>query len=431
MISIEELYKIYLKFPLVSTDSRNIPQGSLFFALKGERFNGNSFALDAIRNGASYAIVDNITQTAGDSIILVDDVFKTLQKLALYHRKQLKIPVIAITGTNGKTTTKELIGSVLSKRFKTTVTKGNLNNHIGVPLTLLSVGTETQIAIIEMGANHIGEIEFLCKIALPTHGIITNIGKAHLEGFGGFEGVIKAKTELFNFLRLTNGVAFVNKDNPLLLDHARDLKIITYGSDPTAAFTGSLIETEDPFIKIQISFKSCKMIIGSRLYGKYNFENVLAAACIGCHFNVGPENIKAGLEMYEPSDNRSQVVNTGKNTLILDAYNANPDSLKCAIENFEASSYPEKTLIIGDMLELGKESDEEHRNILKLLEKYPFKDVFLVGPVFTRLNTKREWLCFQDSDLARLWFEHHKLEGKTILIKGSRGIILEKMIDKF
>jgi UDP-N-acetylmuramoyl-tripeptide--D-alanyl-D-alanine ligase len=432
MISVEKLYKIFLKYPQVSTDSRDIPQGSLFFALKGEKFDGNSFAINALKKGASYAIVDNPKFAEGDVIIPVDNVLKTLQELALFHRKQLKIPVIAITGTNGKTTTKELIGSVLSQKYKTTATKGNLNNHIGVPLTLLSVSTETQIAIIEMGANHVGEIESLCKIALPTHGMITNIGKAHLDGFGGFEGVIKAKTELFDFLRQTNGVAFVSKDNPLLLDHARDIKTITYGSDPSASFTGTLlIDAEEPFIKVQISFQSCKMIVGSRLYGSYNFENILAAACIGCHFNVGKEKVKAGIEIYEPSNNRSQVVNTGKNTLIMDAYNANPDSLSSAIQCFADSSYTDKTVLIGDMLELGKESDEEHNNILKLLEQVQFKDVFLVGPIFTRLNTKREWLCFQDSDLARLWFDHHQLEGRTILIKGSRGIRMETIIDAF
>jgi UDP-N-acetylmuramoyl-tripeptide--D-alanyl-D-alanine ligase len=429
MISIEELYKIFLKYPLVSTDSRNIPQGSLFFALKGEKFDGNSFAQNALQKGASYSIVDNDRYAAGDSIILVDHVLKTLQELALFHRKQLKIPVIAITGTNGKTTTKELVRSVLSRKFKTIATKGNFNNHIGVPLTLLSLNNETQIAIIEMGANHVGEIEFLCKIALPTHGIITNIGKAHLEGFGGIEGVIKAKTELFNFLQLTEGVAFVNKDNPLLMDRAHDMKTITYGSDQSAEFSGSLVQTGDPFIQVKISFKSSKMIIGSRLFGSYNFENILAAACIGCHFNVGLENIKAGIEMYEPSNNRSQVLNTGKNTLILDAYNANPDSLSSAIHSFAGSAYPDKTVLIGDMLELGEESDEEHNNILKLLDKVQFKDVFLVGPIFTRLNTKREWLCFQDSELARIWFDHHRIEGKTILIKGSRGIMLEKITD--
>lgn len=431
MISIEELYKIFLKYPAVSTDSRNIRQESLFFALKGEKFDGNSFALNALQLGASYAIVDDEKYAINNAFILVDNVLETLQKLALYHRKQLNIPVIAITGTNGKTTTKELINAVLSRKYKTIATSGNLNNHIGVPLTLLSVTQETQIAIIEMGANHQGEIDLLCKIALPTHGIITNIGKAHLEGFGGFEGVVKTKTELYNFLRLTNGLAFVHKNNSLLMDHSDGIKTITYGSDLSSAFTGSVVETDDPFLSILVSFKSCSMIIGSRLYGRYNFENILAATCIGYHFNIDPEDIKAGIEKYEPSNNRSQILNTGKNILILDAYNANPDSLSSAIHCFVASSYPEKTVIIGDMFELGKESDEEHNNILKLLEKAQFKEVFLVGPIFTRLNAKREWLCFQDSDLARLWFDHHQLKGKTILIKGSRGIKMEKLTDVF
>jgi UDP-N-acetylmuramoyl-tripeptide--D-alanyl-D-alanine ligase len=431
MISIEELYRIFLNCTSVSTDSRFINKASLFFALKGEKFDGNSFAKTALQNGASFAIIDDAKYATNDTTILVDNVLATLQELALFHRKKLKIPVIAITGTNGKTTTKELVNSVLSQTYKTAATTGNLNNHIGVPLTLLSIKSETQIAIIEMGANHVGEIDLLCRIALPTHGIITNIGKAHLEGFGGFDGVIKAKTELFNFLCLSDGVAFVNKDNSLLMEHTKGLRIITYGTDLSAAFNGIIIENDDPYLKVQISFKSCSMNISSRLYGRYNFENILAAACIGCHFNVGPDKIKTGIEQYIPSNNRSQVVNTGKNTLILDAYNANPDSLMCAIQNFKASLYPEKTVIIGDMLELGKESEEEHNNILNLIEKSGFSDVFLVGPVFTRLNTKREWLCFQDSELARLWFDHHPLTGKTILIKGSRGIMLEKIISTF
>jgi UDP-N-acetylmuramoyl-tripeptide--D-alanyl-D-alanine ligase len=431
MISIEELYKIFLKYPVVSTDSRNIRQGSLFFALKGERFDGNSFATNALQQGASYAIVDDEKYAINDAFILVGNVLETLQELALYHRKQFNIPVIAITGTNGKTTTKELINAILSRKYKTIATSGNLNNHIGVPLTLLSVIKETQIAIIEMGANHQGEIDLLCKITLPTHGIITNIGKAHLDGFGGFEGVVKAKTELYNFLRLTNGIAFVHKNNSLLIDHTSGLKTITYGSDPLSAFTGSVVETDDPFLSILVSFKSFSMIIGSRLYGRYNFENILAATCIGYHFNVDPENIKAGIETYEPSNNRSQILDTGKNILILDAYNANPDSLSSAIQCFAASSFPHKTVLIGDMFELGKESDKEHYNILKLLENAQFKDVFLIGPIFTRLNTKKEWLCFQDSDLAKLWFDHHQLKGNTVLIKGSRGVRMEKLTDIF
>jgi len=264
---------------------------------------------------------------------------------------------------------------------------------------------------------------------LPTHGIITNIGKAHLEGFNGIEGVIKAKTELFTFLRQTNGVAFVSKDNPLLLESSHDIRTITYGKDPSASFPGKLILSEEPYIKVQISFQSCEITVGSKLYGNYNFDNVMAAACIGCHFNVGKEDIKQGIEKYEPSNNRSQLVDTGKNTLILDAYNANPDSIRAAIHSFKGSSWPAKTLILGDMLELGKDSDEEHISILRLLEESGFTDVFLVGPVFTRVNTKREWLCFHDSDLARLWFDHHRLQGRTILIKGSRGIRMEKITE--
>lgn len=429
MTSLNDLYTIFLDCSSVSTDTRKINRGSLFFALKGEKFNGNEFALDALEKGASFAVIDDGRYAVNEKTILVDNALETLQELAKYHRQQFRIPVIAITGTNGKTTTKELIKSVLSGTYKVIATEGNLNNHIGVPLTLLSIKPETQVAVIEMGANHVGEIAFLCEIALPTHGIITNIGKAHLEGFGGIEGVIRAKTELYQYLRSVDGVAFLNKDNAILVKHKKGLRIITYGSDPSAAFTGYIIEQENSLLKVQISFTSCLMTLETKLFGRYNFENVLAAACIGCYFNVPAEQIKDGIENYAPSNNRSQVVNSGKNILIMDAYNANPDSLESAILNFRDSSYPEKTLIMGDMLELGPESDAEHTKILELVEKCGFSGVSLVGPVFTRINTKREWLCFHDSDLARLWFEHHPLTGKTILIKGSRGIRMERIID--
>jgi UDP-N-acetylmuramoyl-tripeptide--D-alanyl-D-alanine ligase len=430
MITIRELYRIYQKHPAVSTDSRNIPAGSLFFALKGENFDGNAFALEAIEKGASLSVVDDQTIVETDKMIRVEDVLRTLHELALHHRKQLKIPVIAITGTNGKTTTKELVHSVLSQKYTAIATKGNLNNHIGVPVTLLSITPETQIAIIEMGANHVGEIDFLCQIALPTHGIITNIGKAHLEGFGGFEGVIRAKTELYRFLAENQGTAFVNKDNKLLMDHAGDLKKITYGSDTSAAFNGSILTGSKPFADVMLSFRSCEMTVQSKLYGAYNFENILAAACIGCHFRVPTEQIRDGIENYIPSNNRSQVFKTERNTLILDAYNANPDSLRNAIMSFSASSYTSRIVIIGDMLELGKDGDGEHLKILELIALQNFDAVYLVGPDFTRLNTRREWTCFQDSDLARMWFAHHRIEGKSILIKGSRGIRMEKLVDE-
>jgi UDP-N-acetylmuramoyl-tripeptide--D-alanyl-D-alanine ligase len=431
MITIEELYQVYLKHPVISTDSRVITSGSLFFALKGDNFDGNAFAAEALEKGAAYTIVDDKSVRESASMIYVDDVLKTLQELALYHRKQLKIPVIGITGTNGKTTTKELIKSVLSQKYRIVASKGNLNNHIGVPVTLLSITHETEIAVVEMGANHEGEINSLCHIALPTHGIITNIGKAHLEGFGGFEGVIRAKTELYRFLAENKGIAFVNKDNKLLTDHAGDLKKITYGSDPSAAFNGSLLSGNQPFIHVLLSFRSYEMTVHSKLYGAYNFENILAAACIGCHFKVPKEKIRDGIENYIPSNNRSQILKTEQNILVLDAYNANPDSLRNAILSFSASSYPAKMIIIGDMLELGKEGDSEHQKILELIALQNFEAVYLVGPDFTRLNTRREWTCFQDSELAKMWFSHHRIEGKTILVKGSRGMKLEKITEEF
>jgi UDP-N-acetylmuramoyl-tripeptide--D-alanyl-D-alanine ligase len=427
-MTVENLYSLFLQHPEISTDSRQIPEGAIFFGLKGDHFDGNEFAGYAIDKGASFAIIDDFRYRIDDHCILVKNVLASLQQLANHHRNQFRIPVLAITGTNGKTTTKELIHAVLSKKYQTLATTGNLNNHIGVPLTLLNLKLETEIAIVEMGANHPGEIDLLCRIAEPTHGIITNIGKAHLEGFGGFEGVISTKTELYRFLKSRQGIAFVNTGNPLLVQHTGGMKVIPYETIQITSIDEQ-IHPEDPYLKMGIKIDGQEIILSTKLFGRYNAENILAAACIGHFFGVEPEKLKEAIEFYQPQNNRSQVLQTRSNLLILDMYNANPDSMEPALQNFAGSPHIRKVLILGDMLELGSECDKEHQNILELIEKLGFTEVYLVGPVFTKLNTKREWLCFQDSELARRWLDYHRLTDATILLKGSRGIKLEKLVD--
>lgn len=423
----ENIYELFLQYPEISIDSRQIKEGSLFFALKGESFDGNEFASKAIENGASFAIIDNPKYKVGDKTILVENSLTFLQRLANLHRKHFNIPVLAITGTNGKTTTKELLYAILSKNYKTLATKGNLNNHIGVPLTLLRVKSETEIAIIEMGANHPGEIDALCQIAEPTHGIITNIGKAHLDGFGGFDGVIKAKTELYHFLRSRNGIAFVNSSNSLLEQYIQGMNVVRYNNGESTIDENQNYQ-ESPFLKMKIKVGEQEIVLETKLFGSYNAENISAATSIGYYFKIEPLKIKEAIESYQPQNNRSQVLKTNHNLLILDMYNANPSSMALALQNFSDSAYDQKVLILGDMLELGDESDKEHKAILELIEKLEFNEVYLVGPVFTRLNSKRDWLCFQDSELANIWLEHHRLSNKIILIKGSRGIKLEKLV---
>jgi UDP-N-acetylmuramoyl-tripeptide--D-alanyl-D-alanine ligase len=396
--------------------------------LKGDHFNGNEFAKFALESGASYAIIDDSRYLINDRYILVDNVLDSLQRLAHQHRNQFDIPVIAVTGTNGKTTTKELLYAVLSKEYETLATTGNLNNHIGVPLTLLQLKADTEIAIVEMGANHPGEIDFLCKVSEPTHGIITNIGKAHLEGFGDFEGVIKTKTELYRFLRAHEGIAFVNIGNPILIQHIEGMKVIPYDTRGLNIIEEKL-HPEDPCLKMQLKIADQEVPLSTRLFGRYNAENIAAVACIGHFFGIEPEKIKEAIEVYQPQNNRSQILQTSSNVLILDMYNANPSSMEQALQNFAKSVSNRKVIILGDMLELGSECDPAHQNVLEMIEKLGFTEVFLVGPVFTRMNYKREWICFQDSELARMWMDHHRLTNAAILIKGSRGIQLEKIVD--
>jgi UDP-N-acetylmuramoyl-tripeptide--D-alanyl-D-alanine ligase len=436
-MKIEELYKIYLKTPFITTDSRDIQKSSLFFALRGNKFNGNSFAESALQNGAAFAVIDDKDYLVNDKCILVENVLKTLQSLASYRRKKLGVPVIAVTGTNGKTTTKELLYAVLSKKYKVTVTKGNLNNHIGVPLTLLTMNNETEFCIIEMGANHIGEITQLCLISDPDYGIVTNIGKAHLEGFGSLEGVIKAKSELYYFLKEKKGHILYNLDNPILSKIVRQVKTesISYGTGKKAFCQGMKLSA-DPYLKLQIknypSINGLKDIdINTNLTGDYNFENVMAAICTGIYMKVNIKLIAEAINEYHPLNNRSQLLNTTKNKVIIDCYNANPTSMEAAIFSFsklDPKGYT-KVLILGDMFELGKYSIIEHKKIINIIKKLAFGKVYLVGQDFQKTNTNKYFMTFITPDELIQFFSKNPLTHAYILLKGSRGIKMEKLLD--
>jgi UDP-N-acetylmuramoyl-tripeptide--D-alanyl-D-alanine ligase len=421
-MDIQTLYNIYLEHKNITTDSRNIKKDSLFFALKGENFDGNAFALDALDKGASYSIIDNPNYATNNRCILVDNVLETLQALALHHRKQLSIPFIGITGTNGKTTTKELVKAVLSKKYRTYATEGNFNNHLGVPLTLLSIPSNAEIAIIEMGANHIGEIDFLCKIALPDFGIITNIGKAHLEGFGSFEGVIRTKTELYNFIKSRNGVLFVNADNELLMQNAHGINHKTYGTTENSNIKGAY-RSSNPYMNFYFENTDVVYSVNTKLLGKYNFDNAMAAVCIGAYFNVDLFNIKEAIENYEPSNSRSQMKQTPLNKLILDCYNANPSSMKAAIENFGTLNISgKKVIMLGGMKELGSDSEKEHRNVVELVRNYNFDLTVFVGKEFAFVTNNETTLWFDNVTDAKSHFEQNPISNATILLKGSNSV---------
>jgi len=426
MTLIEEIYNLFLKFPRISTDSRNVTRDSIFFAIKGDHFDGNRFATEALDKGAAFAVVDDPAIIPGNQVILVADALQTLQQLAVLHRHHIKTKIIGITGSNGKTTTKELIGKVLASSYKTTVTQGNLNNHIGVPLTVLSLEKETSFAVIEMGANHPGEIASLCRIAQPDFGLITNIGKAHLEGFGGIEGVAKAKSELYDFIRQHDGLAFINMDNPLLNRLSEGMKLSTYGSGENAGCKGMITE-KYPYLKIAWSSGLQNGLINTRLYGDYNFENVMAAISIGLYFGIGPEQIKNAISDYIPDNNRSQWIHTGLNELILDAYNANPSSMKAALYNFHMIDAPSKIIIMGDMMELGEQSPGEHKEILAFARELSFDKIFVVGELFSQAAFDGNEICFTGLQDAEKWFRDHPLQNMTILMKGSRKLQLEKL----
>ena len=413
----------------MTTDSRNCPEGSLFFALKGENFDGNKYAQDALRKGCRLAIIDD-PEYDGEHCMLVEDSLSALQKLANYHRKNSSCKVIALTGSNGKTTTKELIKSVLEKTYHVIATEGNLNNHIGVPLTLLRITDHTEIAVIEMGANHQGEIELLTGIADPDIGLITNIGKAHLEGFGSYEGVIKAKSELYKGMDQPDKILFVNQDNSLLVELSGQVRArkYYYGTEKEAFTAGKILQSI-PFLKIGFRDNKNKLFIetDTHLVGAYNFENVMVAVSIGQYFKVTDELIAEAISQYHPSNNRSQLVETDKNTVINDFYNANPSSMEAALLNFATRKADNKCVILGDMLELGKYGEEEHRRIIELLNRLSLP-YFLIGPLFSKIVGKADNV-FQNTDEFISWIKVQPLENKSILIKGSRGIRLEKIVN--
>jgi UDP-N-acetylmuramoyl-tripeptide--D-alanyl-D-alanine ligase len=430
--SIENIYQYYLESnQKICTDTRKIEHGALFFALRGPNFNANELALQAIQLGCSYAIIDDKSFEEDEKTILVDDVLKTLQDLAKFHRKKLSIPVLGITGSNGKTTSKELINAVLSKKFKTLATQGNLNNHIGVPLTLLSITKEHEFAIIEMGANHQGEINMLCEIADPNYGVITNIGKAHLEGFGGIEGVKKGKSEMYKYIANKNGKIFLHGDDEVLQELAKHNDKITYGTKKLYDVVGKLKQENE---KVKFAWKTrynapelqAANFIQTNIVGVYNYYNLLCAACVGNYFKVDEKLINESLSNYLPSNNRSQLYKTERNTLILDYYNANPTSMRAAIENFSQLQLANKYLILGDMLELGEESLKEHEEIINLLHDKNLVDYYLVGPIFSSITTQKS---FKNVEVTRDLLKSLNLKDKTILIKGSRGIKLELILD--
>ncbi len=421
-MNISELHKIFLESTGVNTDTRTIKNGEIYFALKGDNFDGNKYAKTAVNAGAKYAVIDNANYKLSNNYILVDDVL-TLQDLANYHRKTFNIPVIGITGTNGKTTTKELIYAVLSTKYNTHATKGNLNNHIGVPLTLLSINNKTEIAIVEMGANHPKEIDFLCNIAEPNFGIITNIGKAHLEGFGSFEGIINTKKELYNYIIKNDNLLFINSDDELLMSLSSSNNVKYYGTENTANINGEIINSS-PFVNFKFNESNT---IKTNLIGDYNFYNALAAAAIGKYFKVETKDIELALSNYQPDNMRSQFKETANNKVIIDAYNANPTSMENAIINFKKIDSENKVIIIGDMLELGKYSQDEHTKVIRLIKDLKFKEVYLVGNEFHK--TESNFNKFKTNIELIVFLQKNKINNSFILLKGSRGIKLETLID--
>lgn len=430
MITTEKLYDHYLKNPVISTDTRNITPGCIFFALKGDLFNANEFAHQAIEKGAAYAVIDEERYAENRQCLLVDDVLGTLQDLARHHRQQLHIPVIGLTGSNGKTTSKELVNAVLAERYKTFATFGNLNNHIGVPLSILAITADVQIAVIEMGANHQKEIELLCTIAQPTHGIITNVGMAHLDGFGGFEGVKKGKAELYAYLKATNGYTFINRDNAYLIEMSATAglnKLIYYGTENGNTIKGAL-KSSDPFIEVTWTNHEAESTVKTNLTGSYNFENILAAICIGDFFDMTPEEINAGLANYQPKNNRSQLTKTEKNTVICDFYNANPSSMTAALNNISVLSAGKKTAILGDMFELGPESPTQHELIVNQAQQCGLDQLIFIGKYFYAFKDQINGLFFETPAEAAEYLQQNPIQDHLVLLKGSRGMKLENLL---
>jgi len=426
---IETLYKHFLKHKKVCTDTRKIENGCIFFALKGPNFNANEFAAEALGKGASLAVIDEKSYQQKDKTFLVDDVLTTLQELAIHHREQLKIPVIGLTGSNGKTTTKELITAVLSQKFKVCSTQGNLNNHIGVPLSVLSIDeAKHDMAVIEMGANHVGEIAALCKISQPSHGLITNIGKAHLEGFGGIEGVIRGKSELYQHLIQTDGVVWINSNSYILSNMAKRFKNPLFYPSKGDYYHCDLLETS-PFLKLKTENGS---EVSTQLVGKYNFENIAVALCIGKFFEVDESKAVEAVASYSPTNNRSQLLKRRSNTIILDAYNANPNSMASAIENLATMQEENKAVVLGDMKELGEDSETEHKAIIDLLQSKNITTVFLFGEEFMKVSSDLSNVFVTDEkDELKSALSETDFTNSAILIKGSRSMSLEEVVDCF
>ena len=425
MNTIEKIYELYKKAYTITTDSRNITEGCVFVALKGEHFDGNDFALKVAEDGiAACVIADRQDLPKHEKLFVVEDSLKALQELAKYHREKLGLPIIGITGTNGKTTTKELISAVLSKKYNIVFTQGNFNNQLGVPLTVLRIKPGTELAVVEMGASHPGDIDELTNIGEPDYGIITNIGRAHLRDFGGYEGVVKTKNEMYQYIAAHNKLVFVNRDNELLMGLARDINKVTYGTSSGADIQGKMLSA-NPYLSVEWNGHK----IDTQLVGDYNFENVMAAICVGTYFKVSANDIAEALSSYCPTNNRSQVIETGKNRVVMDAYNANPTSMNFSIKNFRNICKNDNLLILGDMRELGNESEQEHKTIIELLHELKFKNVYLVGSEFSKCSESSEYSTFNDVEELAQYLHHHPVSGKDILVKGSNGIHLNKIID--
>ncbi|WP_430812106.1 MULTISPECIES: UDP-N-acetylmuramoyl-tripeptide--D-alanyl-D-alanine ligase [unclassified Carboxylicivirga] len=429
MTQLASIHKAFLASQGVSTDSRAANQGTIFFALKGASFDGNKYVREVLAKGAAYAVADDKALLGEPNVFLVEDVLTCLQNLARYHRRYLNIPILAITGTNGKTTTKELVAAVLSKKYRLKATAGNFNNHIGVPLTLLSMDSSLEMGVVEMGANHIGEIDFLCRIAEPNYGLITNVGKAHLEGFGSFEGVKTAKGELYQYMHKTGGRVFINTDNKHLKAMATGLnECLSYGTQ-NSQITGQ-ITAKTPFVGIRWHLpQGSSHKVNTQLIGTYNFENILSAICIGHHLGVAAEDINEALENYIPSNNRSQYIESGSNRIIMDAYNANPTSMQAALQHFAQTEAENKVLILGGMKELGADSTDEHRKLIATIESIGAAQVFLVGSEFEDLNNiPSKMIVFPDTESLIHAIDQEPVRNAYILIKGSRSNQLEKVL---
>lgn len=428
----QELYELFRSFSSITTDTRKSVRDSIFFALHGENFNGNKFATEALEKGAAYAVVDDQTIITGSRFILVDNTLSALQDLAAYHRSKLRSGIIAVTGSNGKTTTKELIYRILSQKYNVFSTRGNLNNHIGVPLTILSIKQEHQIGVVEMGANHIGEIIKLCHIAQPGYGLITNIGRAHLEGFGSFEGVMKAKGELYEYLNQTHGCIFVNCENTILNNMLKKFSgvIVKYGNCADTLYNAKILETY-PFLSLLLTHgknSGNHWPVKTKLVGSYNLENILAAATIGHYFSIDTEKIIRAIEAYVPELLRSQMERTKHNSIIVDAYNANPSSMEAALKDFYQHPDKNKVLILGEMKELGDSSGEEHENLIRLVQMMGFRHIFLVGEAYAGINIPGGWRRFRNVEELIPRLKKNPIQNATILLKGSRAVELEKLL---